>query len=122
MATATEAKHLKCQLNIPEAKKILEQTILRLLWKLLYDGDPYTLEADVARIKTAIAIGEEFNLGLALDRAQEVYYNCLHQRIVPDCLIGQNSARNSCRWAITQIKPLLKLGQKLAIDVGAWLH
>ena len=122
MATATEAKYLQCKLNIPEAKQILEQVILRLLSKLLYDGDPTTLEADVARLEKAIAVGEEFNLGLALDRAQEIYYNCLHQRIVPECIISQDSAQNNCRWEIVQIKPLLKLGQKLAIDVSPWLH
>ena len=122
LATATEAKYLKCQLNIPEAKKILEQTILRLLWKLLYDGDPATLVEDVARLESAIAIGEELNLGLSLDRAQEVYHSCLHQRIVPDCLISQDSERNSCRWEIRQIKPLLSLGQKLEIDVSPWLN
>ena len=122
MAIATEAKYLKCQLNIPEAQYILEQTILRLLFKLLYNGDPATLEADVSRLETAIAIGAELDLNLALDRAQELYYQCLHQRIVPDCIISQDLAGNSCRWAIVQIEPLLKLGQKLAIDVSPWLH
>ena len=122
LATATEAKYLKCQLNIPEAKKILEQTILRLLWKLLYDGDPSTLLEDVARLESAISIGEELNLGLALDRAQEVYHSCLYQRIVPDCLINQDTDRNSCRWKIPQIKPLLSLGEKLEIDVSPWLR
>jgi alpha-amylase/alpha-mannosidase (GH57 family) len=122
IATATEADHLQCQLNIPEAKIILEQTIVRLLWQLLYDGDPTTLEADIVRIETAIALGEQLNLGLALDRAQEVYFNCLHQRILPNCLVTPSSPTNhSCRWDITQIKPLLQLGQKLAIDVGCWL-
>ena len=120
-ATATEANYLQCQLNIPKAKKSLEQVILRLLWQLLYDGDPRTLIEDVARLETAIALGTRLNLGLALDRAQEVYFNCLHQRIVPDCIISDRG-RNSCRWDITQIKPLLKLGQTLAIDVSCWLN
>ena len=120
-AIATEASYLHCRLNIPEAKKILEQVILRLLWQLLYDGDPSTLEADVIRLETAIALGDRLHLGLALDRAQEVYFNCLHQRIVPECIISANG-RNSCRWDITQIKPLLKLGQTLAIDVSCWLN
>jgi alpha-amylase/alpha-mannosidase (GH57 family) len=123
VATATEANHLQCQLNIPEAKIILEQTILRLLWQLLYDGDPTTLETDIARIETAIALGEQLHLGLALDRAQEVYFNCLHQSILPNCLVTPSSPTNhSCRWDITQIKPLLQLGQKLAIDVSFWLQ
>ena len=113
-ATATEACYLQCQLNIDEAKKILEQTLFRLLWKLLYNGDPATLEADVGRLETAIAVGEQLNVDLALDRAQEVYFNFFHQRILPDCLISNDS----CRWEMEQLKPLLKLGQKLAIDVS----
>ena len=122
IATATEAEYLQCQLKIPKAKLILEQTILKMLSKLLYAGDPATLEADVARLEMAIDLGEKLNLGLALDRAQEVYYQCLNQRIVPDCIISQDSANHNCRWAITQIAPLLKLGQKLAIDVSPWLN
>ena len=123
-ATATEANHLQCQLNIPEAKTILEQLILRLLWRLLYDGDPLTLETDVARLEQAIALGEELHLGLSLDRAQELYYNCLEQRIIPSCFgTSANSEPNnySCPWEVGQLKPLLKLGQKLAIDVSVWL-
>ena len=122
-ATAIEANHLECWLNIPEVKLILEQTIVRLLWQLLYDGDPQTLEADVARIETAIALGNKLRLSLALDKAQEVYFNCLHQYILPNCLIDRSSKDlNGCRWNITQMKPLLKLGQSLAIDVSSWLE
>ncbi len=119
-ATATEAEDLRCQLNISEAKKMLEQVIVRLLWQLLYDGDPTTLEEDVCRVETAIALGYRLNLGLALDRAQEIYFNCLHQNIVPECLVSHETP-NNCPWNIMQIKPLLKLGQTLAIDVSTWL-
>ena len=119
-ATATEASELKCQLNLPKAKKILEQVIVCLLWQLLYEGDPTTLEAEVRRIETAIALGERLNLGLALDRPQEMYFNALHQHIVPDCLVSHES-NNNCPWNIMQIEPLLKLGQTLAIDVRCWL-
>lgn len=122
-ATATEANYLHCQLNIPEAKKILEQTIVRLLWRLLYDGDPSQLVTDTARIETAIALGQQLHLGLALDRAQEIYFNCLQQRILPDCILNNYSPDHcSCPWDITQLKPLLKLGQTLAIDVHCWLN
>ena len=119
--TATEAKELRCQLNIPKAKKILEQVIVCLLYSLLYEGDPSTLEAEVHRIKTAIALGEKLNLGLALDRPQEMYFSCLHQHIIPDCLVSHESG-NNCPWNIMQIEPLLKLGQTLAIDVSSWLN
>ena len=121
-ATATEANYLECWLDIPEVKLILEQTIVRLLWRLLHDGDPTTLEADVARIAKAIAVGDRLRLGLALYEAQEIFLNRLHQYILPNCLIDSaNPDRHNCRWDISQIKPLLKLGQILAIDVSSWL-
>ena len=120
-ATATEANYLQCWLNIAEVKAILEQTIVRLMWRLLYDGNPDTLEADVARIEQAIALGKQFKLGLMLDRAQEIFFNCLHQDILPNLIDPDRLDLHSCRWNITQIKPLLKLGQSLAIDVSCWL-
>lgn len=125
-ATATEASYLNCQLDIPEVKTILEQTIVRLLWQLLYDGDPQNLVTDIARIETAIAVGEQLQLGLALDRAQEIYFKCLKQRIVPSCIaidiMAASPDLHSCPWDIIHIKPLLKLGETLAIDVRCWLH
>ena len=116
-AIATEANHLKCRLNVPEAKTILEQLNLRLLWQILYDGEPTALETDVQRLSTIIEIGKQLHLGLYLGRAQEVYLSCLEQQIVPDCIISNNT----CRWNISQIKPLLKLGSSLDIDVSNWL-
>ncbi|MGK7950058.1 MAG: DUF3536 domain-containing protein [Xenococcaceae cyanobacterium] len=116
---AAEARQLQCQLNIPEGKKTLEQVILRLLWQILYDGDPATLERDVNRLEKIIDLGYKLNLGLSLDRAQEVYFRCLHQKIIPECF--EDNSATSCPWELSQIRPLLKLGQKLAIDVRAWL-
>ena len=116
---AAEAKQIQCQLTIPEGKKTLERIILRLLWRVLYDGDPSLLEQDVNRLATIIDLGYQLNLGLFLDRAQEVYFRCLHQKIIPDCF--EDNSATSCRWDLSQIRPLLKLGQKLAIDVRAWL-
>ncbi|GAB4529630.1 MAG: DUF3536 domain-containing protein [Pleurocapsa sp.] len=122
MTTVTEANNLQCELNLPQGKVILEQLILRLLWKLLYDGNPDSLDTDVVRLENAIAVGEQLKLGLALDRAQEIYYNCLYQSIIPNCLtVPSNGIHQSCRWEINRIKPLLRLGQKLAIDVSCWL-
>jgi alpha-amylase/alpha-mannosidase (GH57 family) len=119
-AVAIEASNLNCKLNLAQGKPVLERMILHLLWQLLYDGDPTTLESDVNRLETAIDLGEKLHLGLSLDRTQEVYYKCLHHNIVPNCLIS--SAKNDCRWDFKQIKPLLRLGQKLAIDVSNWLE
>ena len=67
-------------------------------------------------------MGNQLRLGLTLDQAQEVYLSCLQQYIVPNCLLDSTRPNyKTCRWDITQIKPLLKLGQSLAIDVSCWL-
>ena len=116
-AIATEANHLNCKLNLSEATVVLEQLILRLLWQLLYNGDPDTSEADIKRLETIIQIGEQLNLGIYLGRAQEVYFSCLKQKIVPDCIV----ADDACRWNDSQLKTLLKLGMSLDVDVSDWL-
>ncbi|MDJ0744094.1 MAG: DUF3536 domain-containing protein [Xenococcaceae cyanobacterium MO_167.B27] len=116
-AIAIEANHLNCKLNIPEAKTILEQFILRILWQILYDGEPTTIETDIARLETIIKVANQLNLNLYLGYAQEAYYNCLGQKIVPNCLLSDRS----CPWDKAQLKPLLNLGFYLGIDVSGWL-
>ena len=43
---------------------------------MLYDGDPETIEADIQRLQQAIDMGKQLHLGLSLDRAQEIYFQC----------------------------------------------
>lgn len=128
-AVATEAKHLHCRLNIPEGKQTLEQLIGRLLWQLLHDSNPVVAEADIQRLERLIDVGYQLNLGLSLARAQELYFSCLHQ-IVPWCLQAiptqqgnENGTDNSTanKLNITQLRDLLRLGQKLGVDVSALL-
>jgi alpha-amylase/alpha-mannosidase (GH57 family) len=129
-AIATEAQHLRCQLKIPEAKQTLEQMILRSLWQLLHDANPATVEADIGRLIRLIDLGHQLNLGLALDRAQELYFSCLHSQIQPQCMqIMQaeapykagDSALLKILSHIAQLRQLLHLGQKLGVDVSACL-
>jgi alpha-amylase/alpha-mannosidase (GH57 family) len=123
-AIAAEASYLRCQLNIPEAAKTLEQLILRSLWKLLYDADPANLEEDVKRLERMIEIGHQLKIGLSFERIQELYYNCLHSQILPNCIHPEAPSQNSqgfCRWHPSQIPALIKLGQKLTLDVSNWL-
>ncbi len=105
---ATEAKHLHCQLNIPEAKQTLEQLILQSLWQLLHDSNLVTISADIQRLERLIEVGRCLNLNFSLERAQELYFSCLHSQILP-CV------------DLTQLRQLLKLGQKLGVDVSPWL-
>jgi alpha-amylase/alpha-mannosidase (GH57 family) len=114
-AIATEAKHLHCRLNIPQGKQMLEQLILRSLWQLLHDPN-CTFDADLQRLERLIDIANLLNIGISLERSQELYYNCLHNLIVPQLIAISIKGQDT-----QQCRQLLKLGQKLAVDVSAWL-
>ncbi|HLP90558.1 MAG TPA: DUF3536 domain-containing protein [Nostocaceae cyanobacterium] len=113
-AIATEAKHLRCQLNIEEGKQILEQLITRLLWNLLYDANS-SFEDEIQRLERLIDASYHLNLGICLQRSQELFFNFLHSQNIP----GINKLeREESKY---QLRQLLKLGQKLAVDVDTIL-
>ncbi|MFB2974368.1 DUF3536 domain-containing protein [Aerosakkonema sp. BLCC-F183] len=125
-AIATEAKNMRCNLNVREGKQTLERLILKALWHLLHDSNPATLETDVERIERTIDVGNSLNLGLSVERAQEVFCYCLHKYIVPQCLVvdvnWKPENEGVCRWELSQLRPLLRLAKKLAVDVDIWLQ
>jgi alpha-amylase/alpha-mannosidase (GH57 family) len=115
-AIATEAKHLRCHMNIPEGKQILEQLIVDLLSSILHSLNSVDT-AYIQRLEQLIDVGYELNLGISLHRSQELYFSCLYSQIVPICLTAVNNEEDTARcWQ------LLKLGQKLAVDVGVYLQ
>ena len=136
-AIATEANHQRARLKIPEVKQALEKLILRSLWQLLHDANPGTLEADIHRIERLIELGNQLHLGLSLDRCQELYFSCLHSHIEPQCRLAIQSQLSSeenhsgeaaefrsiakTDWSTTQLRRLLQLGERLAVDVSTWL-
>ncbi|WP_373526459.1 DUF3536 domain-containing protein [Nostoc sp.] len=111
-AIATEAKHLRCRLNIPDGKQILEQLIARSLWQLLHDANG-SFNADIQQLERLIDVGDQLNIDISLQRSQELYFSCLHSQIIPLCIttLGNEEDTHQCRQ-------LLKLGQKLAVDVS----
>jgi len=102
-AIATETSQLRCHLKIPEGKQILEQLILRSLWQLLHD--PNGIDTESQRLERMIDVGKQLNLHLSLDRAQELYFSCL--------------AKIKMQYAEEELRLLVKLGQKLAVDVSS---
>ena len=113
-AISHEAEHLRCQLNIPEGNQILEQLIVRLLWQLLYDANS-NLDTDIQRLERLIDIGYKLHIGINLNHSQELYWSCLHSQILPR-ITNINSEAET-----VQCRQLLKLGQKLAVDVNPFL-
>lgn len=133
-AIATEASHLRARLNVPEVKPTLERLILRSLWQLLHDTNPDTLMSDIHLVERLIELGNQLHLGLSLDRCQELYFSCLQTRIVPQCkrliqsqLSSDNNDVSNAEFLpttnldTTQLRLLLQLGEKLAVDVSFWL-
>ncbi len=113
-AISHEAEHLRCQLNIPEGNQILEQLIVKLLWQLLYDANS-NLDTDIQRLERLIDIGYKLHIGINLNHSQELYWSCLHSQILPR-ITNINSEAETI-----QCRQLLKLGQKLAVDVSPFL-
>ncbi|MEH1835664.1 MAG: DUF3536 domain-containing protein [Nostoc sp.] len=110
-AIATEAKHLRCRLNIPDGKQMLEQLIARSLWQLLYDAND-SFNAEIQLLERLIDVGDQLNIDISLQRSQELYFSCLHSQIAPVCVTNlENEGDNQCLQ-------LLKLGKKLAVDVS----
>ncbi|MEB3336138.1 MAG: DUF3536 domain-containing protein [Leptolyngbyaceae bacterium] len=137
-AIATEANHLRCHLNLPEAKQTLERLILRLLWDLLHDFDPATATTTIQQLERLIDVGDHLKLNLSLDRAQELYFQRFHHQIAP-LYLGylqrfepasssdreqekQGKGSDCPDSGVDQVRQLLHLGQKLKVDVRAWMH
>ncbi|MCX7592190.1 MAG: DUF3536 domain-containing protein [Fischerella sp.] len=114
-AIASEAKHLRCRLNIPEGKQMLEQLILRSLWQLLHDTNG-TFSAEMQRLESLLDVAAQLDIGISLDRCQELYFSCLHSKILPQIQIAIANGEDTTRH-----RQLLKLGQRLAVDVSYWL-
>ena len=125
-AIAQEAKNMRCGLNVRQGTQTLERLILRSLWHLLHDANPATLEMDIQRIERMIDVGEKLNLGLCLERAQELFCNYLHNQLVPNCLLAEVNREPGnaavCRWDANQLRLIVRLAKKLAVDVDAWMN
>lgn len=126
-AIATEAEHMRCRVDLPEAKQTLERLVLQVLHHLLSEFDPATLSTDLARLDRLIALGQQMQLNLSLAQAQELYFASLNEWIVPECLkwsnnhAQSNGVNSEPRVSLPHLRALLRLGQLLAIDVAGWM-
>lgn len=115
-AIAGEAKHLRCNLKVPESKQSIEQLIMRLLWQLLHQTNG-NFHTSIERLEKLIDVAYKLDIGICLARSQELYLNCLYTQIVPQLQIVSHKSEEMNKY-----RKLLKLGQKLKVDVGSWLR
>jgi alpha-amylase/alpha-mannosidase (GH57 family) len=126
-AIATEADCLHCHLKLSEMKPTLERIIGRALWHLLHNLNSSTTITDIQWLERLIDLGDQLHLGLSLSRAQELFLNYLHHHLLPQLTTEQSDlpvegaiARPDTVLEASQLRQLLKLGQRLAIDVSVW--
>ncbi len=105
-ATITEAKELHLALDISEGKKILERLSVRSLRNLLHNGSHDSTIANYT--KRLIELGHLLEVGVMLDRCQELYYSWLQSHPLEE--------------VSPELQDLLHLGLDLCVDVRPWLE
>jgi len=110
-AIANEARNLRCAVEAPEARRLLERLVLRSLWKLLHDTPE---RSDLAELlERTISVASKLGLKLNLARAQELYHGWLKERFIPELLPAAEDE--------SQFQALLWLGERLAVEVSCRL-
>jgi len=113
-AIAAEAAQLHCQLQLVEGRQILQRLVLQSLWHLLKEFQTAAIDLEVAWLERLIDVGDRLHLELALDRAQELYLRSIRDDIVPQLLAQPVDQRIA---ALGDLRQLLQLGKRLAVDV-----
>ena len=85
---------------------------MRLLWQLLHDLNG-SFATQIQCLERLIDVSYQLNIGISLHKSQELYFSCLSTQIRPLCLTTLKNTEENY-----QCRQLLKLGQKLAVDVS----
>jgi alpha-amylase/alpha-mannosidase (GH57 family) len=120
LAIASEANHLGCQLNLAQGQATLEQLIQALLWYLLHGLNPDSVEPCVQRLSDLIGLSAQLGLNLQLDKAQELYHQCLQERLMPQFCMPSGAAATD-QLSDRQLSHLWHLGTLLGVDVAPCL-
>jgi hypothetical protein len=73
-----------------------------------------------------VDVSYRLNLGLSLDRAQEIFANALSKQITPkfvsvSAVLEGGKGDRSPAWELTQMRPLIRLAEKLKVDIDFWV-
>jgi alpha-amylase/alpha-mannosidase (GH57 family) len=110
---ASEADHLSCKLEIPEAKVTLEKLMDGFVTQILDGSSVQTVEQDIEIVKSIIEVGKLLKIDLDLDRVQEQLYFFIHQKSIETIIDQEASVPNSAR-----LRSLFKLGEYLSVYCG----
>ncbi len=130
-AIATEVNHLGCTLTLGDAQTSLEDLILRRLWQLLHDQELEQLQERVQTLIRLLTVGQQLDLSLNLNKAQELYFHHSQTQLVAQCqscAVAKNQGmpdeyqEQGVRLSKADLRLLLKLGQKLAVSVEPYMN
>lgn len=131
-AIATEAEQAGCRLNLETTYPLLEDLILRLLWQLFHQPDIEFYPLRIQRLQSLLTLVHQLQLDIRLDRAQELYLRCLQEQLAFFCqtqaiaqqekTLNQGHKMLADRISMAQLRQLLTIGRKLAVDVQPWLE
>ncbi len=129
-AVAIEADRLGCNLNRVAASAILERLILAHIWQLVYSDE--AVPEHLNQLDLALDASEKLHLSLNLDKAQELYLSFLSGEIAPRCWLSDPdyavSDHNilallpSDSMSAQELQQLLRIGDRMAVDVYQWTH
>ena len=78
-AIATEADHLRCHLQQPEARDILQRLIERGLWTLFHENALEGAEPQIRVLERLVELSKQFKLGVSVAKSQELFDQWLHR-------------------------------------------
>lgn len=116
-AIATEAEQFHCALRLPQAQQIIESLILQSLWQVLHDYNLDTVHDDLSWIRSLIQVGYRLNLGIQIDRAQELYFQTIKNMSLEQ-LMGSDVLQDTSKEAIAEhLQRIVEFGRHLNFDV-----
>jgi alpha-amylase/alpha-mannosidase (GH57 family) len=134
-AIATEAQHLGCPLSLEGMAEPMNKLLYSWLWRSLYQDDLVLLRD----FRDLLKLARRLALQVQEDRLQELYIQFLQKRWVPHVLqlevatisiptdgspmlhLSVSQDASSLETHLPNIRPFVKLGQLLAIDMQPWL-
>ncbi len=116
-AIASEAHHLGCRLELPEAAALMERLLQRYLWQLAFDFDSDNLVETLRKLVRWLDVAAHIKLPYQLDRAQELFLHCLAHNISP----LSNLEAECVLLSPECVTHLLRLGEFLRVSIDEWL-
>lgn len=128
-AIAREAEQLGCQLRQEEAARVLDRLLQRGMWQLAQAADSETLSEQLHNLEEWLQLAADLGLPINLDRLQELYLLGLERQRELQLHLAEGSASGPTHLREEgqeipgeTLRRLFQLGQRLRVNVNAWLR